>query len=223
MKLHFPTCAVALSQHSVGSQIVDHCNTCNGAWFESSELSAILRETTGIDSADRASVDSPETIACPKCEIEIASTIYAHDSGIPILKCSSCSGVWLVAGQLEKILDYRNGPHKTDGLVQAVVESNARSKVLNRFSDVVQSRILSIFFAVAILAVAVFLGVDFPGIWRCFVFLIFPVACIWFSDAMGNWTGRSITHSTPGIAVALGGWILMFAAFGVVIFGMTGG
>ena len=29
----------------------------------------------------------------------------------------------------------------------------------------------------------------------------------------------SITQSTPGIAVAIGGWIVMFALFGITIYG----
>ena len=46
-------------------------------------------------------------------------------------------------------------------------------------------------------------------------FLIVPLACIWFSDAMGGYTGLNfftrpaITESTPGRFVALGGWLLL--------------
>ncbi len=43
--------------------------------------------------------------------------------------------------------------------------------------------------------------------------LIFPLACIWFSDAMGAYTGMmgkvSITSTTPGCFVAAGGWLLL--------------
>ena len=47
------------------------------------------------------------------------------------------------------------------------------------------------------------------------IFLILPLACIWFSDAMGDYTGAgsghgAITSTTPGCLVAFGGWLLLF-------------
>ena len=218
-----------MSQRSLGGETVDCCNTCNGTWYDAIELSSILRETTALESTSRASAESPTTIACPKCAKEITSTIYAHDSGIPILKCLTCSGVWLVPGQLEEMFKYRNGPHKTDRLGQAMAESYGQSNTLNGLADLIQSRVLSTVFAIVILVVALFLGVGMPGTLRLVAFLLLPMACIWFSDAMGNLTGirmglarPTITSSTPGIAVAFGGWILMFVAFGVMIYGTTG-
>jgi hypothetical protein len=44
------------------------------------------------------------------------------------------------------------------------------------------------------------------------LFLILPLACIWFSDAMGDYLGGmdpAITRTTPGWAVAFGGWLLL--------------
>ncbi|HSB69997.1 MAG TPA: hypothetical protein VLT62_11745 [Candidatus Methylomirabilis sp.] len=44
------------------------------------------------------------------------------------------------------------------------------------------------------------------------IFLILPLDCIWFSEAMGGFTGLgmpSITTTTPGWAVAFGGWLLL--------------
>jgi hypothetical protein len=47
-----------------------------------------------------------------------------------------------------------------------------------------------------------------------FGFVILPLACIWFSDAMGGFTGISgsvgITASSPGLFVCMAGWILNF-------------
>ena len=44
-------------------------------------------------------------------------------------------------------------------------------------------------------------------------FVILPLACIWFSDAMGGFTGLSgdiwINAPTPGIFVCIAGWILL--------------
>ena len=54
------------------------------------------------------------------------------------------------------------------------------------------------------------------SIFRLGIALIFPLACIWFPDELGTLTGilmglarPQITQPTPGIAVAVGRWILM--------------
>ena len=228
MTLNCPTCAIALSQLTLSGETVDRCSTCNGTWYDAVELSSILRASTSLEFTIKATAELPTTIACPKCEKEITSTIYAHDSEIPILKCPTCSGVWLVPGQLEKILKYRNGLHKTDRLGQAIAESYAQSNALNRFADIMQSRVRSTVFASVILLVALFLGVGMDGTLRLVALLLLPMACIWFSDAIGNLTGirlglasPTVTSTTPGIAVAFGGWILMFVTFGVMIYEMV--
>lgn len=53
---------------------------------------------------------------------------------------------------------------------------------------------------------------------RALLFVLLPLMCIWFSDAMGRLTGISIglgrpvvTESTPGVFVAIAGWILLIA------------
>jgi hypothetical protein len=43
--------------------------------------------------------------------------------------------------------------------------------------------------------------------------LLLPMACIWFPDAMGSFTGtmhyHAITASTPAFLVCAGGWLLL--------------
>lgn len=44
-------------------------------------------------------------------------------------------------------------------------------------------------------------------------FVILPLACIWFSEPMGGFTGLSgniwITAPSPGIFVCIAGWLLL--------------
>jgi CDP-diglyceride synthetase len=61
---------------------------------------------------------------------------------------------------------------------------------------------------------------------RALLFVLLPLMCIWFSDTMGRLTGISmglgrpvITESTPGVFVAIGGWILLIAGLGVWFMG----
>ena len=76
-----------------------------------------------------------------------------------------------------------------------------------------KSKILSGIIALAYLAGAYF-TTDAANLWKVGLFLILPLACIWFSDAMGDYTGvgmgrGAITSTTPGCMVAFGGWLLL--------------
>ncbi|MBN1270334.1 MAG: hypothetical protein JXB04_12155 [Kiritimatiellae bacterium] len=76
-----------------------------------------------------------------------------------------------------------------------------------------KSRSISGIIALVYLAVAYL--ADGPELtWRVAIFLVLPLACIWFSDAMGGYTGvgfgrGAITSTTPGCFVAFGGWLLL--------------
>jgi len=54
------------------------------------------------------------------------------------------------------------------------------------------------------------------ALFKVAIFLVFPLACIWFSEAIGDYTGPTglgrpaITQTTPGCIVATGGWFLLF-------------
>jgi hypothetical protein len=45
------------------------------------------------------------------------------------------------------------------------------------------------------------------------IFMILPLACIWFGDEMGGYTGASwggaITDPTPGLIMRIAGWLLL--------------
>lgn len=49
--------------------------------------------------------------------------------------------------------------------------------------------------------------------WRVSIGLILPLACIWFADAMGGYTGATlsvgIATPTPGWLVLIGGWLVL--------------
>lgn len=59
------------------------------------------------------------------------------------------------------------------------------------------------------------------------LFVVLPLGCIWFADAMGgyigpNWRG-SITGPTPGIVVCIGGWLLLLLPVIIgLVYALTG-
>jgi hypothetical protein len=54
---------------------------------------------------------------------------------------------------------------------------------------------------------------DMEGVFKLGLFLILPMACIWFAEAMGGYQGLagsiSITEKTPGLIVCILGWLLL--------------
>jgi len=57
---------------------------------------------------------------------------------------------------------------------------------------------------------------------RLLLFLMLPLACIWFGDEMGRWTGtirlHLVTSESPGCLVRFMGWILLLlpAIIGII-------
>lgn len=73
-------------------------------------------------------------------------------------------------------------------------------------------RILSGLVAIIYLIVA-YAAAGSGGAIKCGLFLILPMACIWFSEEMGSFTGvmrgQYINAETPGCLVAFGGWLVL--------------
>ena len=73
-------------------------------------------------------------------------------------------------------------------------------------------RIISLVISIAYLVVAYHAN-GAETAFKAGMFLILPLACIWFSDAMGSFTGvmrgQHINATTPGGLVAFGGWLLL--------------
>jgi len=74
------------------------------------------------------------------------------------------------------------------------------------------NRILSGLLAIIYIAGAFVTGGGEGG-FKVLLFVILPLACIWFGEAMGGYTGQSgsigITAPSPGLFVCIAGWILL--------------
>jgi hypothetical protein len=73
------------------------------------------------------------------------------------------------------------------------------------------NRVLSGLLAVGYVTYA-FVHFRFTGAVKFTAGLLLPLLCIWFSDAMGSytgWLGRGITSPSPGILVCVLGWIVL--------------
>lgn len=55
---------------------------------------------------------------------------------------------------------------------------------------------------------------------RALLFLVMPLACIWFSEAMGDHTGvtsRGYLRASPASFVHVAGWLLLLSPLGVAV------
>ncbi len=74
------------------------------------------------------------------------------------------------------------------------------------------NRILSGVLA-GIYLILAFVGGGIEAALRILLYLLLPLACIWFGDEMGDYTGivrgQGITKSSPGWLVRILGWLLL--------------
>ena len=76
------------------------------------------------------------------------------------------------------------------------------------------NRVASIVVAGSYLALA-FIGAGPAGVFRIALWLLMPLACIWFSKAMGDrigpyWiVGPYVTRPTPAVLILFGGWLVL--------------
>jgi Zn-finger nucleic acid-binding protein len=95
---------------------VDECPKCDGRWLDEGELNRIqntverdysqrLREHPEFSARayDMSREMSEAPMACPVCGQDMEREEYAHTSQVVIDVCAACNGVWLDAGELERL------------------------------------------------------------------------------------------------------------------------
>jgi hypothetical protein len=74
----------------------------------------------------------------------------------------------------------------------------------------------------AIYVIAALITADGEHAFLIFMGVLFPLTCIWFSDAMGGFTGPAgtigITGSSPGVIVRILGWVILLLPLIFIIF-----
>ena len=221
-----PVCDTDLSQYSYGGQTIDVCPECQGIWFDPGELKAVANEMIRQDvvpdqeakdafhvrseSTDR---DEPKKL-CPRCGELTEVFNYAYDSNVFLNKCQTCHGIWADQGEIEHVARYLKGNPAVNRYVESLAKKVVSDREQGLVSRLLRSRLLSGIVASVYLCAAIGTR-DARTILNMIAYLTLTLACIWFSDAMGSYTGilsfprPAITRRTPGIFIALAGWILL--------------
>jgi len=106
-----------LSTITVSSLHLDQCKSCEGVWFDSEELRALLdsgKETslsTDLEISLKGEIIANEQpgdihLKCPRCNSGMKRYLYGYSSQVLVDGCESGCGVWIDDGELSILFDY---------------------------------------------------------------------------------------------------------------------
>ena len=107
-----PACDQVLVEVKYGAVLVDVCEQgCGGCWFDAFELGRVdePHEHPGSPAPHAASnqrytLDESRKRACPRCvDQPMRRRFYSPKRRVEIDECPRCGGIWLDAGELERI------------------------------------------------------------------------------------------------------------------------
>lgn len=110
--MNCPRCRTELQTRTTDGVEIDECPSCQGIWFDADELRRVKdekdKDLNWMDfelwkHADRFRLKT-KPVKCPNCAHELVTIDY-DETGVEIDHCTHCRGVWLDAGELEKILN----------------------------------------------------------------------------------------------------------------------
>ena len=112
--MNCPDCQKELGEIPFRDMVLHGCAGCKGRWFDRAELSKAknnadedLRWLDFDPFGQEAGAQALDTEGkvCPQCSTTMSSVNYGK-SDVVIEKCAQCQGVWVHAGEFEKIIRY---------------------------------------------------------------------------------------------------------------------
>ncbi len=227
-----PICHAPLSPYSYADQTIDICKACGGVWFDPNELGLVVSALASRDDvpnlhAKEALKFSPpknpsaeQEKLCPRCNVSTNVFTYSYDSNIFLNSCPSCQGIWADKGELNQLAQYSKGNPAVKALAQELAEYHSHKRSL-AYKLLTSRRLSSLVAGIYLIGAIVYGGTE--AALRIALFLLLPLACIWFPDAVGNYTGiltfprPEITKKSPGIILAFVAWLLLLTPLAVSI------
>lgn len=109
LALACPRCQAGLRPQTFGTVTIDLCDSCGGHWYDAGELERIRelgpagRPAAAPDVAPRWVDSKHDSIVCPRCRQPLATERYAYSSDLVLDRCNNCNGVWVDAGELDRM------------------------------------------------------------------------------------------------------------------------
>ena len=109
-----PNCQSVLKRLDFKGITLDHCEECDGLWFDRGELERAKneedRKLEGFDFPLWSVTEKVTTLRgerlCPMCNEKMYVINYADYSDIPVDTCPTCQGIWLDKGEFDKIVSH---------------------------------------------------------------------------------------------------------------------
>ena len=110
--MNCPKCAGSLAEEKFGGVSVDRCGSCEGLWFDASEVRKLVAHARTAPGDVPTSVAPPASQSldetsgtCPRCEAALTRVESLAVEDLHYDQCMSCRGAWLDAGELKAIVD----------------------------------------------------------------------------------------------------------------------
>lgn len=232
--MNCPACNKKLKNINYENQEIDLCLKCGGIWFDKDELFEVTNSLLSKNKIDPQTVkeayrdkiinlDKIKQLQrkCPRCNVDMRLNNHSYDSNIIIDKCPNCNGIWTDKGEMQAIAKYIKGNPNMSSYSKAIIESMGK----HQKSASNKGKIIAVAISVFYLGI-VFFFKGSEGIFRMLMFLIWPLAFIFFGEKLGGVTGVRfratflapvVTKPTPGAFVVFLGWLLLFLS---IIFGI---
>lgn len=85
---------------------VDHCDTCNGAWFAAGDRDRV-DDSIWVDVEDlafkHAAGDQPSR-RCPRCAVRLEALSPPSNHELILDRCPRCMGFWLDSSEVKQVL-----------------------------------------------------------------------------------------------------------------------
>jgi len=102
-----PACETPLSTATLAGVTVDGCDGCGGVWLDAGEIQKLGSWPAALDAVGRrfkgGVLLSLGKIACPACKGPLQPYEFRSLPGIELDRCASCGGLWLDAGEAQRI------------------------------------------------------------------------------------------------------------------------
>ena len=106
--MNCPKCKTErLAGFTIKGVTVDRCSACGGVWFDAEELSQLLSEEAQHVARllkGRVNEQADEKKGrCPRDTSQLIRVYSSIDRSVVLDACGECRGVWLDAGEFEKL------------------------------------------------------------------------------------------------------------------------
>jgi len=224
--LKCPVCYKDLKKITYEKQEVDICESCGGVWFDREEMLNVINglfsknliESESVSEAYGKSALASKDLEqykryCPRCREKMEVFNYSYDSNVFLDRCPNCKGIWADRRELEEVGKYIKGNPDVDKYAEVLASELKKGSRLSGGKGKAIAVVIAQFYLVA-----AFFVMGFEGMLRMLMFLVLPLACIFFGGNLGSLTEVRfslsfarpvITKPTPGFLVVFGGWLLL--------------